>query len=462
MKMKDMSTYPSLPLKNGRAPQSKDSRRLNKTGLTLIAVCLYSVSSSFLFMSSAFFETDSTPMAFPSRVLQERVDEKVRKDTIREKLKARKRRRCKCLECDKDKEDCGQLWKGIQYSTAGRNIRRGKKKVHIVISHCKNDLSWVSNVSNEIEHHIESIHVITKCGENVTGVPNITTVERLPNIGRCDHSYAYYLHNILDQKIEKGEENESVVLFLKDDISEDNKHQIGSLVPIQSMIDTASSTNGFACRLQPGIHNPGQESLKRYVAPGRPLYSYSAYHHTSTLMTFTMNEYERNQKGYNVSNEVKFRSNFTNIGEFFGDLGDLSMQKLVPLCYGGVFAASVSNIKRQDSSVWQKLETILSRGDNIEEGHYAERSWAMLLSLPLEDYKLDALLQYTDNVSIRGALTGPLLKMIRSQSNHNDSRNKREQFFDAMSKAKRNKQEGGQSHHDSWGTQRERSDLVLL
>ena len=125
MKMKDMSTYPSFPLKNGRAPQSKDSRRLNKTVLTLIAVCLYSVSSSFLFMSSAFFETDSTPMAFPSRVLQERVDEKVRKDTIREKLKSRKRRRCKCLECDKDKEDCGQLWKGIQYSTAGRNVRRG-------------------------------------------------------------------------------------------------------------------------------------------------------------------------------------------------------------------------------------------------------------------------------------------------------------------------------------------------
>ena len=174
-----------------------------------------------------------------------------------------------------------------------------------------------------------------------------------------------------------------------------------------------------------------------------------------------MNEYERNQKGYNVSNAVKFRSNFTNIGEFFDDLGDLSMQKVVPLCYGGVFAASVSNIKRQDSSVWQKLETILSRGDNIEEGHYAERSWAMLLSLPLEDYKLDALLQYTDNVSKRGALTGPLLKMIRSQSNHDDSRNKREKFFDAMSKAKRNKQEGGQSHHDSSGTQREQSELVL-
>ena len=29
---------------------------------------------------------------------------------------------------------------------------------------------------------------------------------------------------------------------------------------------------------------------------------------------------------------------------------------------------------------WSKIEALLSRGDNIQEGHYMERSWAMLLS----------------------------------------------------------------------------------
>jgi hypothetical protein len=38
-----------------------------------------------------------------------------------------------------------------------------------------------------------------------------------------------------------------------------------------------------------------------------------------------------------------------------------------------------------------KLEISLTRGDNIEEGHFVERSWAALLSNPLELIQIDAI-----------------------------------------------------------------------
>merc|ERR1712232_1481808 len=52
---------------------------------------------------------------------------------------------------------------------------------------------------------------------------------------------------------------------------------------------------------------------------------------------------------------------------------------LAPVCFGGLFAASVSQIEK-GKSIWGNLENKLTRGDNIEESHFTERLWAALLS----------------------------------------------------------------------------------
>jgi hypothetical protein len=46
---------------------------------------------------------------------------------------------------------------------------------------------------------------------------------------------------------------------------------------------------------------------------------------------------------------------------------------VIQVCYGGIFAASTSSIFKQDMDVWRALEKALERGNNIQEGHYAER-----------------------------------------------------------------------------------------
>ena len=55
---------------------------------------------------------------------------------------------------------------------------------------------------------------------------------------------------------------------------------------------------------------------------------------------------------------------------------------LTPVCYGGNFAAKATQIyPRKD--LWKRMVTSLSRTNDIEEGHFAERAWAGILSYPL-------------------------------------------------------------------------------
>ena len=64
---------------------------------------------------------------------------------------------------------------------------------------------------------------------------------------------------------------------------------------------------------------------------------------------------------------------------------DLAERTLWPVCYGGLFGATKKTIHRTSRTSWEQMRDSLTRGDNIEEGHYAERSWLGLLSQPLTE-----------------------------------------------------------------------------
>ena len=83
----------------------------------------------------------------------------------------------------------------------------------------------------------------------------------------------------------------------------------------------------------------------------------------------------------------------------------------VPVCYGGIFAAKMLVIHRQSMQVWRALERALERGENIAEGHYAERSWARLMATPLEPFHVEALQKYADYIEKKDdSVLGPLMK----------------------------------------------------
>ena len=163
------------------------------------------------------------------------------------------------------------------------------------------------------------------------------------------------------------------------------------------MIRVASSSNGFACGLIPGFESFNWET-----------FSMSVYHNLTALFEFELDEYH--QKGQHQEDDgVAFEWVYANVGELYESLNAAPLPEIVPVCYGGVFDSSVSNIKKRDMSVWEKVENMLTRGDNIQEGHYVERSWANLFSTPLQPFQVNTM----QNISVAvspGHTYGALLK----------------------------------------------------
>jgi len=280
---------------------------------------------------------------------------------------------CLCVDCKED-EICGGLWHGDRYPNAPTDEEMSKKKIHVVVSHCLHELSWIKwklRVSNLWPP--ASIHVISKCNKTVEEVPEGAIITRLPNVGRCDHSYAHYITTILEQKISKEERNNSIVLFLKDDMSRKNYHQGGGgkWSSFEKISKNAFSDNGFGCGVIFRGHTP-------------------AYRKTGILFNFDLKEYKRNSDKY-TSDGVEFQSIYKNLGAYYKSINGPPTPHRIQVCYGGIFAASVSNILKIDKKTWEMLENTLTRGNNIEESHFAERCWAFLLGRPLQPFQLKAL-----------------------------------------------------------------------
>jgi hypothetical protein len=205
---------------------------------------------------------------------------------------------------------------------------------------------------------ITRIYIISKCGEQPLGAPEGAIVQTLSNVGRCDHTYAYFITEILPQEVgvdsSVAKQRESIVVFIKDNM---NNHQgFEELRNFESMVRLASSSNGF-----------GRNSS--------PLKHASTYHNITMLSQFEIGGYS----GSKNNDNVPFKSNHANLGEYLRTINlTLKQQLFVPVCYGGIFAASVENIYKQDMNMWKKLEVSLRRSDNIEEGHFGERSWAAM------------------------------------------------------------------------------------
>ena len=71
----------------------------------------------------------------------------------------------------------------------------------------------------------------------------------------------------------------------------------------------------------------------------------------------------------------------------------ISQLPLWRVCYGGAFAATRASIRQTSAASWRSLAASLERGDNIEEGHFMERTWAALLSEPPSSSTGEALRQ---------------------------------------------------------------------
>jgi hypothetical protein len=84
---------------------------------------------------------------------------------------------------------CSQEWVGGCIGPCSTDTR--PRRHHLVVSHCTHDRlqTWLN--INRIT--FETITVVSKCGRAVTPALNEATVVRIPNVGRCDHAYAWWM-----------------------------------------------------------------------------------------------------------------------------------------------------------------------------------------------------------------------------------------------------------------------------
>ena len=289
-------------------------------------------------------------------------------------------------------------------------LKEQKTKISIVISHCDSPVDWISSFMGEGNFQVSEITVISKCGKEVDGVNILETafgvsavIERLPNVGRCDHSYAHWVRDHFDQTqedIRKSAEDdapEDLVLFIKD-----NNYHVDTYIPFSEVLTTASDA-GFGCVQKIGIDlfldcqsESGCESRPGDGADGisRQEGSYNIshvpleLHYKPYLEQFSIPGYARLER----DEDFVFKSPYVTLGGWREALGLVFPDSdYINVCYGGNFLYQKRGILSQSVDAWANMEISLARGDNIQEGHYAERSWASLVGASPRDMAVDEL-----------------------------------------------------------------------
>ena len=282
-------------------------------------------------------------------------------------------------------------------------------KADMVVAHCSEDLSWITKSVAEVRNcgaggiEVQNIYVYSKCGNPVTGMPPNASLVQLPNVGRNDHTFAFHLaRNIPVQPI---------TIFIKDTYH--SNRRFGKELEVLGLCHFATvamqNGMGFGCGMRPRMfqfngklirsigpdgkllrHHPTVPSLRPltildYHKVNRPAKS-SAWHMPSMLGGFRMDKYE----SFSATKKAPtpFQSPVRPLRRWAKHtraippraVDRIFDRKLVPVCYGGQFAVVKENIERIGRKGFANLRDALRRGDNIEEGHFAERLWAALLT----------------------------------------------------------------------------------
>jgi len=233
-----------------------------------------------------------------------------------------------------------------------QNVDYSKLRLTLVISHCDEDLAWMNEYLKDFQ--IRDVVIYSKCNSTIEGYSHPKSkIIRLPNIGRCDHSYAHWMRQMKEQDAT----NNHIVLFIK---ASRNLYQYGMTYrPLKDVI-RITQQNGFSCEAMP--------------------HDKSFYYNSTILKSFAIDVYKSKEK---------IKSNYSSMDSWLNDMG-IDLPTYAPVCYGGNFAAKATQIYSK-RIIWEKMEASLMRGDNIEEGHFAERTWAALLSRPLSLEETDIL-----------------------------------------------------------------------
>lgn len=255
--------------------------------------------------------------------------------------------------------------------------RRNRTNISIVISYCSESFDWIFNYIDSDRYKIDEIIIYSKCGKGINNTQQYmaiapTEIITAPNVGRCDHTYATWILNHY-KSIQTEKNGDDIVFFVKDnDYHKDQFYTFDELF-------TFTTETGFGCLEKPVCDCDNEQcNDKKDIA--------LMMHSREKLDNFKMNTHNRMKRDKQSKDSFKNKE-YKTLKSWKEDMGFvMSHSETIPVCYGGIFAAKKKQILNQPEQVWRNVVTSLARGNNILEGHYAERLWAPALSVIDEDY----------------------------------------------------------------------------
>ena len=282
------------------------------------------------------------------------------------------------------------------------------EEVDIVVSLCKHDLKWLQEYVESLRSlgaPVRNVTIYSKCGAAAPAVKADLAwsqeVFELPNVGRCDHTYAYHMST-------RYWDLADATIFIKDsyDPNSPQDDRVADGLDQPRDVDYTwehLKSDGVTCLYDSGASHGASVW---HVAAALSQWKLAGYGAEKLAQRLRGNA-EEYSKGDGPSQArfldrqtaplaqpaAPFKSAVRPLGAWLKQtMGiDLSERNLWPVCYGGLFGATKKSIHRTGKESWEQMRDSLTRGDNIEEGHYAERSWLGLLSEKMADSHEDKL-----------------------------------------------------------------------
>jgi hypothetical protein len=211
----------------------------------------------------------------------------------------------------------------------------------LVISRYNEDLKWLND-----EPFNKYKNIIYNKGPNNNFIINENTkeIKKLPNIGRCDHTYLHYV-------IENYNNLPNIVVFLPGSVNMDFKYDKASR--LLEELDKSNKNIFIGYK-----HNDVKKEL----------------------YDFELDKWEASDNANKaINNENKLElSSIRPFGKWFEHhFGDTVIKYVT---YSGILSVDKKTILRRPITFYQNLIKDVSNSSNPEAGHYIERSWLAIFN----------------------------------------------------------------------------------
>ena len=223
--------------------------------------------------------------------------------------------------------------------------RNPSGSLSIVVARYREDILWMSRVKHDVQFFLYLKGPDLTDAEQAT-LPAKVEVIRLPNVGRCDHTFLHHIVSHFDSLTD-------VTVFVSGDGGDARKGPI-----IQHVITKAIATMDTILRGQ-HMHNVRDD-----------------------LATFELKEWtstsEVNQQGEGASSELLPAPIRPFHAWYDAQFPELQHTHIQVVCWTSSFAVHRRHIQQHPVERYQRILLQLQVHSKPEVGHYMERSWAAL------------------------------------------------------------------------------------